>query len=135
MTNNGIRMHTKYVFVNLSKLTLPCWLAFSCDWMCWTLILGRDLVLLFCCRKYLVEVFLLNRERVVWIWYKTIVACRFQRPPGVIPSSMLGLETVTGSLDHFGFEDFLNGDMTFLSSFFCCLAIFTFLFPLVEVCM
>jgi hypothetical protein len=48
---------------------------------------------------------------------------------------MLGLETVTGSLDHFGFEDFLNGDMTFLSFFFCCLAIFTFLFPLAEVCM
>ncbi|CAJ2642354.1 unnamed protein product [Trifolium pratense] len=33
---------------------------------------------------------------------------RFQRPSGVIPSSMLGLETITGSLDHFGFEDFLN---------------------------
>jgi hypothetical protein len=141
MTNNGIRMHTKYVFVNekikywyvdVIKLTLPCWLAFSCDWMFRTLTLGRDLVLLFCCRKYLVEVFLLNRERVVWIWYKTIVACRFQRPPGVIPSSMLGLETVTGSLDHFGFEDFLNGDMTFLSSFFSCLAIFTSLFSLAE---
>ncbi|CAK8576955.1 unnamed protein product [Lathyrus sativus] len=36
------------------------------------------------------------------------ILSRFQRPPGVIPSSMLGLETVTGSLDHFGFEDFLN---------------------------
>ncbi|XP_012572655.1 cyclin-B1-2-like isoform X1 [Cicer arietinum] len=37
------------------------------------------------------------------------ILSRFQRPPGVIPSSMLGLESVTGSLDHFGFEDFLNG--------------------------
>ncbi|XP_050902212.1 cyclin-B1-2 [Lathyrus oleraceus] len=46
------------------------------------------------------------------------ILSRFQRPPGVIPSSMLGLETVTGSLDHFGFEDFLNGDMTCLSFFF-----------------
>ncbi|CAI8617129.1 unnamed protein product [Vicia faba] len=36
------------------------------------------------------------------------ILSRFQRPPGVIPSSMLGLETITGSLDHFGFEDFLN---------------------------
>ncbi|CAJ2642355.1 cyclin-B1-2-like protein [Trifolium pratense] len=36
------------------------------------------------------------------------ILSRFQRPSGVIPSSMLGLETITGSLDHFGFEDFLN---------------------------
>nr|ACJ84581.1 unknown [Medicago truncatula] len=36
------------------------------------------------------------------------ILSRFQRPPGVIPSSMLGLETVTGTLDHFGFEDYLN---------------------------
>lgn len=35
--------------------------------------------------------------------------CRFQRPPGGIPSSMLGLEALTGSLDDFGFEDYLNG--------------------------
>lgn len=35
--------------------------------------------------------------------------CRFQRPPGAIPSSLLGLEAVTGSLDNFGFEDYLNG--------------------------
>uniref|UniRef100_A0A2P2KWR8 Cyclin-B1-2-like n=2 Tax=Rhizophora mucronata TaxID=61149 RepID=A0A2P2KWR8_RHIMU len=34
--------------------------------------------------------------------------CRFQRPPGPIPSSMLGLEALTGSLDDFGFEDYLN---------------------------
>ncbi|CAN0928958.1 CYCB1-2 [Linum grandiflorum] len=33
---------------------------------------------------------------------------RFQRPPGAIPSSMLGLEAITGSLDNFGFEDYLN---------------------------
>ncbi|XP_061357354.1 cyclin-B1-2-like [Gastrolobium bilobum] len=36
------------------------------------------------------------------------ILSRFQRPPGAIPSSMLGLETVAGSLDHFGFEDCLN---------------------------
>lgn len=35
--------------------------------------------------------------------------CRFQRPPGAIPSSMLGLEALTGTLDDFGFEDYLNG--------------------------
>ncbi|KAB5520083.1 hypothetical protein DKX38_024402 [Salix brachista] len=34
---------------------------------------------------------------------------RFQRPPGPIPSSMLGLEALTGSLEDFGFEDYLNG--------------------------
>ncbi|KAL2983022.1 hypothetical protein AAZX31_12G018400 [Glycine max] len=38
------------------------------------------------------------------------ILSRFQRPPGPIPSSMLGLETVTGSVDHFGFEDCLNGN-------------------------
>lgn len=32
---------------------------------------------------------------------------RFQRPPG-LPSSMLGLESLTGELDEFGFEDYLN---------------------------
>jgi len=35
---------------------------------------------------------------------------RFQRPPGPIPSSMLGLEVYTGALDNFGFEDYLNGN-------------------------
>ncbi|GAU33964.1 hypothetical protein TSUD_60940 [Trifolium subterraneum] len=44
------------------------------------------------------------------------ILSRFQRPSGVIPSSMLGLETVTGSLDHFGFEDFLNGVLVRASS-------------------
>ncbi|KAJ6351394.1 hypothetical protein OIU78_007333 [Salix suchowensis] len=34
---------------------------------------------------------------------------RFQRPPGPIPSSMLGLEALTGSLEDFAFEDYLNG--------------------------
>ncbi|XP_011019756.1 PREDICTED: cyclin-B1-2-like [Populus euphratica] len=33
---------------------------------------------------------------------------RFRRPPGPIPSSMLGLEALTGSLEDFGFEDYLN---------------------------
>uniref|UniRef100_M8AR31 Proteasome maturation factor UMP1 n=1 Tax=Aegilops tauschii TaxID=37682 RepID=M8AR31_AEGTA len=33
---------------------------------------------------------------------------RFQRPPGALPSSMLGYEAMTGSLDDFGFEDYLN---------------------------
>ncbi|KAF7130807.1 hypothetical protein RHSIM_Rhsim10G0064100 [Rhododendron simsii] len=33
---------------------------------------------------------------------------RFQRPPGQIPSSMLGLEALTGTLEDFGFEDYLN---------------------------
>ncbi|KAK4794463.1 hypothetical protein SAY86_012457 [Trapa natans] len=36
------------------------------------------------------------------------ILSRFQRPPGVIPSSMLGLEAMTGALDDFGFEDHLN---------------------------
>ncbi|PON37912.1 Proteasome maturation factor UMP [Parasponia andersonii] len=36
------------------------------------------------------------------------ILSRFQRPPGAIPSSMLGLEAVTGTLDDFDFEDYLN---------------------------
>ncbi|KAI4366741.1 hypothetical protein MLD38_022580 [Melastoma candidum] len=36
------------------------------------------------------------------------ILSRFQRPAGAIPSSMLGLEALTGSLDNFGFEDYLN---------------------------
>ncbi|KAG0605260.1 hypothetical protein M758_9G043800, partial [Ceratodon purpureus] len=36
------------------------------------------------------------------------ILSRVQRPPGLIPSSMLGLESLTGELDEFGFEDFLN---------------------------
>lgn len=36
------------------------------------------------------------------------ILTRFQRPTGLIPSSMLGLESLTGELDEFGFEDFLN---------------------------
>ncbi|CAL1390734.1 unnamed protein product [Linum trigynum] len=36
------------------------------------------------------------------------ILTRFQRPPGPIPSSMLGLEAMNGSLDDFGFEDYLN---------------------------
>ncbi|CAL5367415.1 unnamed protein product [Camellia sinensis] len=42
---------------------------------------------------------------------------RFQRPPGPIPSSMLGLEALTGSLDGFGFEDYLSGTHTSLKHF------------------
>ncbi|KAJ3704240.1 hypothetical protein LUZ61_007945 [Rhynchospora tenuis] len=36
------------------------------------------------------------------------ILARFQRPPGALPSSMLGLEALTGALDDFGFEDYLN---------------------------
>ena len=33
---------------------------------------------------------------------------RFQRSAGALPSFMLGYEALTGSLDDFGFEDYLN---------------------------
>ncbi|KAL2614021.1 hypothetical protein R1flu_025713 [Riccia fluitans] len=33
------------------------------------------------------------------------ILSKFQRPPGLIPSSMLGLESLTGALDEIGFED------------------------------
>ncbi|KAL3833428.1 hypothetical protein ACJIZ3_008164 [Penstemon smallii] len=36
------------------------------------------------------------------------ILSKFQRPPGAIPSSFLGLEAMTGDLDGFGFEDYLN---------------------------
>ncbi|GAB2211561.1 hypothetical protein Droror1_Dr00024879 [Drosera rotundifolia] len=36
------------------------------------------------------------------------ILSRFQRPPGPIPSSMIGLDAFTGSLDHIGLEDYLN---------------------------
>ncbi|KAL7135588.1 hypothetical protein ABFS83_11G107900 [Erythranthe nasuta] len=36
------------------------------------------------------------------------ILSKFQRPPGVIPSSFLGLESFTGTLDGIGFEDYLN---------------------------
>ncbi|CAN6470885.1 unnamed protein product [Victoria cruziana] len=36
------------------------------------------------------------------------ILSRFQRPSSALPSSMLGLEAVTGSLDDFNFEDYLN---------------------------
>ncbi|GMH14220.1 hypothetical protein Nepgr_016061 [Nepenthes gracilis] len=35
------------------------------------------------------------------------ILSRFQRPPGAIPSSMLGLDALTGSLDDITFEDYL----------------------------
>ncbi|XP_024975971.1 cyclin-B1-2-like [Cynara cardunculus var. scolymus] len=37
------------------------------------------------------------------------ILSRFQRPPGLVPSSMLGLESLTGALDDFGFEDYFQG--------------------------
>lgn len=43
------------------------------------------------------------------LFYLMMGLCRFQRPPGPIPSSMLGLEALTGGLEDFGFEDYLNG--------------------------
>ena len=43
--------------------------------------------------------------------------CRFQRPPGAIPSSMLGLESLTGALENFGVEDYLNGIVAFILYF------------------
>ncbi|KAJ8568975.1 hypothetical protein K7X08_037190 [Anisodus acutangulus] len=36
------------------------------------------------------------------------ILSRFHRPPGAIPSSMVGLEALTGFLEGFGFEDYLN---------------------------
>ncbi|XP_020275058.1 cyclin-B1-2-like [Asparagus officinalis] len=36
------------------------------------------------------------------------ILSRFQRPPGALPSSMVGLEALSGELDDFGFEDYLN---------------------------
>ncbi|KAK3003337.1 hypothetical protein RJ639_019280 [Escallonia herrerae] len=36
------------------------------------------------------------------------IISRFHRPSGAIPSSMLGLEAMTGALEDFGFEDYLN---------------------------
>lgn len=36
------------------------------------------------------------------------ILSRFQRPPGMLPSSMVGYEALTGSLEDFGFEDYLN---------------------------
>ena len=36
------------------------------------------------------------------------ILSRFQRPSGSITSSMVGLEALTGALDDFGFEDYLN---------------------------
>ncbi|KAG9450103.1 hypothetical protein H6P81_010068 [Aristolochia fimbriata] len=38
----------------------------------------------------------------------TQILSRFQRPPGAIPSSRLGLEALSGSLDDNGFEDLSN---------------------------
>ncbi|KAJ8492766.1 hypothetical protein OPV22_014487 [Ensete ventricosum] len=36
------------------------------------------------------------------------ILSRFQRPPGTLPTSMLGFEALTGGLDDFTFEDYLN---------------------------
>ena len=66
--------------------------------------------------------------------YNASVLCRFQRPPGVIPSSMLGLEAYTGSLDDFGFEDYLNGnDTIYLCTVVSVVAdFFLFFFPFIT---
>ncbi|CAN4082806.1 unnamed protein product [Withania somnifera] len=42
------------------------------------------------------------------------ILSRFQRPPGAIPSSMVGLESLTGELENFAFEDYLNGIEIFM---------------------
>uniref|UniRef100_A0A804U9G3 Proteasome maturation factor UMP1 n=1 Tax=Zea mays TaxID=4577 RepID=A0A804U9G3_MAIZE len=39
---------------------------------------------------------------------KDLDAQILSRPPGALPSSLLGYEALTGSLDDFGFEDYLN---------------------------
>ncbi|KAH9325202.1 hypothetical protein KI387_005380, partial [Taxus chinensis] len=36
------------------------------------------------------------------------ILSRFQRPSGLLPSSMLGFESLTGTLDEFAVEDYLN---------------------------
>ncbi|KAH6761802.1 Proteasome maturation factor UMP1 [Perilla frutescens var. hirtella] len=36
------------------------------------------------------------------------ILSKFQRPPGAIPSSFVGLEAFTGAMEDFGFEDYLN---------------------------
>ncbi|CAI9763330.1 unnamed protein product [Fraxinus pennsylvanica] len=36
------------------------------------------------------------------------IISKFQRPPGAIPSSFLGLEAMNGTLEDFGFQDYLN---------------------------
>ncbi|GLJ12765.1 hypothetical protein SUGI_0197300 [Cryptomeria japonica] len=36
------------------------------------------------------------------------ILSRFQRPSGMLPSSMLGFESLTGTLDDFTVEDYLN---------------------------
>ncbi|BBH00122.1 acclimation of photosynthesis to environment [Prunus dulcis] len=50
----------------------------------------------------------LERQILSRVTSYTDCALRFQRPAGAIPSSMLGLEAMTGRLDDFGFEDYLN---------------------------
>jgi len=55
-------------------------------------------------------------------WHALMDICddRFQRPPGALPSSMLGYEALTGSLDDFGFEDYLNSKTFYPSCCFAC---------------
>ncbi|KAL1563227.1 cyclin-B1-2-like [Salvia divinorum] len=36
------------------------------------------------------------------------ILSKFQRPPGAVPSSFVGLEAFTGTMEEFGFEDYLN---------------------------
>lgn len=123
--NNGVLKMCWHVNVKTSiDNDMWMWVTNNGSWS-GVFIFGLDLVF-FCCRIFLFK-YLYWKRGVIWIWCNMIVPCRFQRPPGVIPSSMLGLETVTGSLDHFGFEDFLNGDMTCFSFFFWQLLLLYFL--------
>lgn len=56
-----------------------------------------------------VYMFLMNELLLVFP-YIMFCGSRFQRPPGLIPSSMLGLESITGTLEDFGVEDYLQGN-------------------------
>ncbi|KAF8399177.1 hypothetical protein HHK36_015042 [Tetracentron sinense] len=59
-------------------------------------------------RKTPMKLRLLLLSRFTHLWNAETILILFQRPPGAIPSSMLGLEALTGDLDNFGFEDYLN---------------------------
>lgn len=70
---------------------------------------------LLCCSKdpeyYLYNLYL-QKVSLTYLPYKNanhFLLHRFQRPPGAIPSSYVGLEAFTGTMEEFGFEDYLNG--------------------------
>lgn len=50
-----------------------------------------------------------EKLKLILIFLYFFLFRRFQRPPGAISSSYLGLEAMTGALEDFGFEDYLNG--------------------------